>query len=495
MMVVRDIEERDVAAPGASAARTAADPRPAVQGRILIATYHFPPAAAVGGLRLGKFARCLPESGWEPHVLTIRDDLRVDGGGRDESRLRGLDGTPVVTTGELPRVFEALVEFGQRIVGRRSPVPPPVKAAPAVAAPQGTVRRESLARRLSRYYLSLAMCLPDDRKNWSLRAAATAVGLIRRRKIDWILTSGPPFSVHIIGIAARFFTRARWAADFRDPWIGLLHTRPARVRSRLSDALERRMERAVVRLAHRVILTSETAHREMRGRYPDVPDSKFVWIPNSIDTDALRAEGPIAKYDTFTITYAGTLYFDRSPETLFAAVRALIHRGVLAPADIRIKLIGHCHEVEGEPTEVLVRRYGLEDVVEISPPMPYADVVRIMRRSHVLLVLAPGEHELIVPAKLYDYLGSGSSVLVLAEPGATADMVAKTKCGVCLPSADVDGLTAYLASILENGAFRTLGNDPDAFSQFDVHALTRRLTAEMAIVDAEAAGGSPRMPV
>ena len=42
--------------------------------RILIIAYHFPPDAAVGALRPLKFAKYLPQFGWEPWVLTVRPE-------------------------------------------------------------------------------------------------------------------------------------------------------------------------------------------------------------------------------------------------------------------------------------------------------------------------------------------------------------------------------------------------------------------------------------
>src|SRR2546428_545436 len=45
-----------------------------VMRRILIIAYHFPPDAAVGALRPLKFAKYLPQFGWEPWVLTVRPE-------------------------------------------------------------------------------------------------------------------------------------------------------------------------------------------------------------------------------------------------------------------------------------------------------------------------------------------------------------------------------------------------------------------------------------
>src|SRR5262245_29015153 len=39
--------------------------------RALLLAYHFPPDGLVGAARSFKFARYLPEHGWEPTVLTV----------------------------------------------------------------------------------------------------------------------------------------------------------------------------------------------------------------------------------------------------------------------------------------------------------------------------------------------------------------------------------------------------------------------------------------
>lgn len=41
--------------------------------KLLIISYHFPPDAEVGGIRVAKFARYLPEFGYEPYVSTVKD--------------------------------------------------------------------------------------------------------------------------------------------------------------------------------------------------------------------------------------------------------------------------------------------------------------------------------------------------------------------------------------------------------------------------------------
>ena len=102
-----------------------------------------------------------------------------------------------------------------------------------------------------------------------------------------------------------------------------------------------------------------------------------------------------------------------------------------------------------------------------------------MQRSHLRLTLAPERHRLVIPAKIFDYLGSGSKILALAEPGATADLMEETQCGRCFSERDIDGIRDYLASLLADGSFKSLRNEPQSFSSYDARAIVGRLAAEM----------------
>ena len=41
--------------------------------KVLVVSYYYPPIGGVGMVRTLKFTRYLPESGWFPHVLTVKN--------------------------------------------------------------------------------------------------------------------------------------------------------------------------------------------------------------------------------------------------------------------------------------------------------------------------------------------------------------------------------------------------------------------------------------
>ncbi len=442
--------------------------------RVLLASYHFPPDAAVGGLRAAKFARYLSEFGVEPTVLTVEDRFREEG--LDPSRQSDLGRVMVIRTSAWPRVMDVLLRIKAAFGGR-----PPGAVAPTAAGDGDTAGRphgESFVRRLKRYFISLVIMQPDDKKHWSIPAAFTAIRLVRRERIDWVFTSGPPHSVHLIGLLTRCFTKARWAADFRDPWINPDDAMP-HLHSALGDRIESWMEATSMRRADRVITTTERMRQFYMARYPALPAEKFVAISNSIDTTRLAAAEEQAKFEALTITYAGTLYFGRDPEPLFRAVAALLRDGQIRPQDIRIKLMGACRMIEGVDTSVVVARHGLQDVVEVTDRVPYAQAVTVMQQSHLLLVLAPQGHRIVIPAKIFDYLGSGSAVLALADPGATSDLMDELQCGRCFATTDTAGLSQYLLGLVQSGEYRRLRTSAESVARYDARHLAGRLAAEL----------------
>ena len=445
--------------------------------RILLAAYHFPPSGAVGGLRISRFARFLPEFGWRPYVLTVSDADRDDKEGTDLSRLAGLDTISITRTREPSAILDAYAWLKRKLQGLRANRQSPSSA---LVRPSGASdARESLSRRLKRYATSLFVLLPDEHKTWALFAAIPAIRLIQRNRIDYILTSAPPQSVHLVGLLAKMFTRVAWVADFRDPWLEVLQHRPTHHRSWLSERLERWMEARVMHNADKLLTTTEWMRQSMMARYPNVPGEKFSCLPNGIEIARFDGSDSVDKYGPLTITYAGSLYLGRTPEPLFEAFGALVNEGKARLEDFRIKLVGSCRNIGDVETLAVARRYGISEAVDVIGRVPQTEAVQIMRRSHLLLVLAPPKNQLMVPAKIFDYLGSGSKLLALTDHGATADLMVETGGGRCFSQTDIAGLKEYLHELLKDGGYRSLRNDPASFRRYDARKLTGQLAAEL----------------
>lgn len=392
--------------------------------KILIISYHFPPSQAVGGLRAANFARYLPLSGWQPFVLTVKDKY-IDN--QDPERLHGLETVQVYKAGKLPQIME-LYRRAKLFTKKLFPKQKRREHTPVSPTQKNTGDfSESTMQRWKRYFTSLFIALPDYEKNWIIPATFQAIRIVRKQKIDYILTSCPPYSVHLVGLLTKMATGVNWVADFRDPWYVASKKRMYPTCD-LSRKIEGILEKQAMKRASLVLCNTKKLRDTLKEAYSVVKTEGFVYIPNGISTDIFSELRNLEKYEKFTLTYTGSLYFYRTPEPIFKAIKELVDEGKLAADSFAIKLVGHCETIDGTPTSNLISTYNLEENVEIIPPVSYLKSLEIVTRSHLALLFAP-DQPFQIPAKVYDYIGTGTRILALAGKGATEEMVRTTKTG------------------------------------------------------------------
>ena len=446
--------------------------------KILLISYHFPPSSEVGGLRAANFARQLPRFGWDPFVLTLKDSYLEK---MDAEKLKYVGPVKIFKAGRTPTLSPVYVGM-KRILRplfslfRRSDMPAGITkhcAGSGTAANRGV---EAMPQRLRRYVLSF-LSLPDEQRNWMWPAVFQAVRLIRREKIDCILTSSPPYSVHLVGWLVKCMTGVQWIADFRDPWMTggskkLYFTCAASLR------IERWLEEKVVQKADLVVANTEMLCEAFRKAYGSRLPERFVCITNGFDGDFFSSFCHLEKDKVFTIIYTGTLYFGRTPEPVFQAVHELIQEGRIDAQAIRIRLVGQCQFINGRPIEEIVRKYRLDGIVEVLESVSYIRAIEMVKQSHLALLLAPNQPYQI-PAKAYDYMGTGTTILAMAEAGATRDLVHSTAAGAAFSTSDTGGIKEFIVrSMNPTGGFVQAAKN-GALAEYETQSITRCLVRQL----------------
>ncbi|MAF65496.1 MAG: hypothetical protein CMJ84_07545 [Planctomycetes bacterium] len=380
--------------------------------KCLIVSYHFAPGAQVGAIRPTKFARYLPGHGWEAHVLTVAEKyhaLKTDWQREDLPRDDHLHRTRMwVHPNEIYLGLKRLFVRGAREGADR-----PAPAAPT--GPQVWIPRHTPIRN----FVNSLLLLPDDKLPWLPVGLSRALSLVRRHRMDAVLTTGPPHSTHLIGLALKRLLGVAWLADLRDPWVSNV-TKSLNPRTRLSVAMDRRMERAVIHRADRVIVTNDFVREEFLNTYPTLPPDRIVVIPNGFDKLDFTETGVGECPKEFTLVHTGNLYNRRSPRTFLQALSQLIQSGRIPASRLRAQFVGRMVG-EARP-ERAIRELGLEEIVCVSDPVPHLEAIAIARRADLLLIFAQGEPNQI-PAKAFEYIATGNPILVIPEGGAAAEFV------------------------------------------------------------------------
>jgi glycosyltransferase involved in cell wall biosynthesis len=417
----------------------------ATQKRALIIAYDWPPSAEVGAVRVEKIARSLNAHDILPVIVTTHESNYE----RTFAEKKKFS-FPILRTREMPnplKAYKYLKSCMSKLRGSQKclngsdnksefSLPQSRKCSP----------RTSYLRRL---ILSLFFT-PDEFQGWLPFAVVKAINAIKTHRISHVITSGPPFTTHLVGLAVKKWKgdRVQWLADFRDPWVAN-EQRTELVTTSVSNYLNRTLERAVIGHADHVICVTPSMTDWYRKRYPLVADSVWQTITNGFEREEFNPIQPDAGQRKFTISYIGSIEYERSPVALLKAVAELCRKGAIDQKQICIRFIGKCGSVQGRPTTDLIREHGLERVVELVGLVPRSEALREMKDAHLLLLLANAQ-QFQVPGKAYEYIAAGSFILAVAEEhGATADLVRRVGGGAIVQPDDHRAIECVLQNRYE----------------------------------------------
>jgi glycosyltransferase involved in cell wall biosynthesis len=342
--------------------------------------YHFPPLAGSSGIqRTLRFARHLPQFGWQPLVLSAhpRAYERVS-----DDQLQDLNGSAVVE-----RAFAL-----------------------------------DAARHLSwRGRYPGFMARPDRWMSWWLGAVPKGLAMIRRYRPDAIWSTYPIATAHRIGHTLQRLSGLPWIADFRDPMAQQGY--PADPKTWRSF---KAIEEVALRNASCAVFVTPGAARMYREGYPDLPQDRIAVIENGYDEESFQGldagiHAPLVP-GALTLLHSGVVYpSERDPTHFFQALRRMLDEGRLGSNELRVRLRASAHE---RLLRQLAAHYGVEALIELAPPLPYRDALHEMLRADALLVLQASNCNEQVPAKLYEYLRCRRPVIALTDPaGDTAALL------------------------------------------------------------------------
>jgi glycosyltransferase involved in cell wall biosynthesis len=266
---------------------------------------------------------------------------------------------------------------------------------------------------------------------------------IRQRKIDCVVTSGPPDSTHLLGLGAKRWG-AKWIADFRDGW-SFEPLRPA-FPTEPQRALDRWMERRVASRADVILAVTQPIVDDFRTRL----GARAELVSNGWDPEALELPKDIpslADPGKFTFVYTGTLSFSgvrpRDPRPMLEAFRLLAKSDAGAAGRVELLIAGPVTADDlsllAEPELVpIIRHVGMLD-------RPGA--LALQRGADALLLLT-SSHTCEATMKLFEYMGAGRPIIALAEGNEAARIVMETRCGVCRAPGDVVGIAQALQSAI-----------------------------------------------
>jgi len=358
--------------------------------RVLIITYYWPPSGGAGVQRWLKFVKYLREFGWEPIVYTPENPEPPD---FDESLTEDIPENISVIKRPVWEPFSIY----KRLTGRK-------KNGRITHGFLKEEKTDGFTEKLS-VWIRGNFFIPDARCFWIKPSIKFLADFLRTNPVDLIVSSGPPHSMHLIGLGLKKRTGISWVADFRDPWTEIDFYDKLML-TRFADRKHRKLEKEVLQSANTVIAVGS----HLAERLENTGGREVQVIANGFDPDDFSFL-PVEPEDLFTLTHIGSLNRDRNPEILWQAISELCSENEEINKKLRLRFVG---KTDYSLKESLTRS-GLQDRTEIIPYLQHSEALELAASSAVLLLLinqTPNQKG-IVTGKIFEYLATGRPILCI----------------------------------------------------------------------------------
>ncbi len=368
--------------------------------KVLIITYYWPPAGGPGVQRWLKFVKYL----------------------------RDFDIEPVVYAPENPSYPLVDPEFEKEIpenvqVIKKSIFEPYALASIFSKKQTKTISSGIIATEKDQNFLQKLMLyirgnffIPDARKLWVKPSVKFLRKFLQQENIDTIITTGPPHSLHLIGLNLKENLSITWLADFRDPWTQIGYHSKLRLNKK-SQKKHQELEKKVLETADKIIVTSFTTQQEFQKK----AIKPVHVITNGFDD--FYQYGILKKDKNFTFSHIGSLLSGRNPKVLWQVFSELIREDEEFKKVFQLKLVGAVSETVLKS----IKNAGLSAFLKQIDYVKHSEALQLQKQSQVLLLLEINRQETrgIIPGKLFEYLQAKMPILAIGPQSWDAEKILK----------------------------------------------------------------------
>jgi glycosyltransferase involved in cell wall biosynthesis len=415
--------------------------------KVLILTYYWPPSGGSGVQRWLKFVKFLPSFGWKPYVYTVENGEYVS---FDAALQQEVPEEAVVV--KRP-VFEPFGLYRRLTGGKKED-----KIIPGFL--DEGMNRDWKSRII--LWIRSNVFIPDARMFWIRPSIKFLKKYIADNQIKTIITTGPPHSLHLIGLKLKEELDLTWIADFRDPWTSIDYFEKLDL-TKFARKKHHSLEKKVLTTADEVITVGKT----MKEEFQAISGREIRVLYNGYDEDDIAKDIDVQKHKSFTISYFGVMGDARNHPVFWKGIKKLIEEDDIFRSNVKVKITG-----EVTPTvKKSIQELQLQDFVEFLPYLPHNRVIEEEKKSSLLYLSinripsAKG----IVTGKLFEYMVSGVPIICIGPiDGDAAELISLTNSGCTVDFDDLDGFIHYVRYAFQQfiqGEMETKARDISIFSR------------------------------
>lgn len=425
--------------------------------KILIITYYWPPAGGPGVQRWLKFTKYLPEFGYETYVYIPENPSYPI-----------LDDTLAKDVNPKVKLIKNKIWEPYQLAEKLNPKNKAYKGGHFEKK-----ENQSLLSKLS-VFVRGNFFIPDARKFWVNPSAEYLKDFLQKENIDTIVTSGPPHSLHLIGLKLKKqLPNIKWLADFRDPWTQISYHKELKLTSWAAKKHEN-LEREVMQKADVILATSYADgenFKKIGAKCVEVITNGFEEVKQQTEKDQ--------KY--FHLTYSGGLEILRNPASLWKALSEIIAENQSFKEDFKLDFYGSL----ADDVKQTIIDQGLENNLIVHGYVSHQESLNAINAANILLLTNFDNQASkgIIPGKLFEYMATGNPILAIGPTDADVEKILqKTEAGNYFMPQQVEEMKGFILSVYKqwlvnpNQKFET---NKKEVQQFNRKNLTSKLVEVM----------------
>lgn len=418
--------------------------------KALIIAYYWPPAGGPGVQRWLKFVKYLRDFDVEPIMYVPKNP-------------------------SYPLVDESLdSEIPKDIIVLKKPIREPYKHANKLsekdskAISKGIIQQaktQSIAEKLM-LFIRGNFFIPDARKNWVKPSTTFLSDYIKINNINTVITTGPPHSLHLIGLQLKNTLDINWITDFRDPWTTIGYHKKLKLLP-FAKRRHKRLESKVLLEADQIIVTSATTKKEFEA----ITDKPITVITNGYDVNTVT---DIVINEKFTLSHIGSLLSGRNPKILWKVIEDIVREDKIFQSHLQINFVGAVSK------EVLmsIDACGLSQFVNLVGYVSHDDAIRYQKQSQALLLIEIDSEDTkcIIPGKLFEYMVSNRPILALGPRDSDVEgIIMSTNTGAYYNYNQYDEIKSKILEYFDAFRHNSLQSNAIGLQQYSRKSLTKKL--------------------
>ncbi|RMD95511.1 MAG: hypothetical protein D6814_13120 [Calditrichaeota bacterium] len=417
--------------------------------RAMVITEFFPPLSIKEMQRVPKFLTYLPDFGWEPLVLTLKNKVAATknpfhpGGVPGHLRIKS-SRAPVARGLFLRRNLYPLLQ-----ISKKEPYP-------------------GISQMLK---LLDCLLIPDELAAWLPFGRVAGKRLLKKHEINLIFSIGTSHTCHLIGKSLSRHMQLPWIADLQFPRESDFSHANARCFFRLQiDEIFRRL---IIHQAQWVVVNSEKWRGYLLSKFPKLPRNRIQVITDGYDPNDYPLQQEEPTDGPFKIALLSPPSNERVVRSFVKALQKIFQKHPGWQEEFKIIWQGPVRTEEFQT----VKKLGLKEQFSFMGPQPYPKMLHHLQTANILLLPTQNEmlHNITAWTTLYQYLGTGLPIMAIGEAGSLRKFVRDEKLGRDFDSTEIEAIAAALTYWFVEYKNGSLKRRQREMRQYQYYYLTQKL--------------------